>query len=178
MFRKNTSKFIDDFVFKGNYPKSLSLPGTILLSNFLQDNSTSDWSPRQAPGTEVLDVRSPASVIPPLQMTSLLPTLQKTLPPLQKTHLSCADPCRPWNPCNLWDAQLKHLPEKSVRRGAKCTEFTDVFNLLHVLHCNRIALHCATALFWTLNCMSATWSIRARYYSSRPKHASLPRASC
>ena len=90
-------------------------------SNFFQDNSTSDWRPRQAPGTEVLDVRSPASVFP-LQMThksSLLqiPLLQKTLPPaedasLQKTHLSFAEPCRSWNPCNLWDAQLKHLLDK------------------------------------------------------------------
>jgi len=37
----------------------------------VQDNRTSDWSPRQAPGTEVLDVRSPAREPScPLQMTS------------------------------------------------------------------------------------------------------------
>merc|ERR1711970_1539524 len=94
-----------------------------------QDNSTSDWSPRQAPGTEVLDVRSPASKIPCRRHTS---------PPA-----SHADPCRSWNPCNLRDAQLKHLVEKCPP-GHQV--YSDVFNLLHVLHCNRSALHCA-ALF-------------------------------
>ena len=133
-------------------------------SNFFQDNSTSDWRPRQAPGTEVLDVRSPASVFP-LQMThksSLLqiPLLQKTLPCRRHTY-----PLQnPAGPGTLATFETRSLSTSliSVRRGPKCTEFTDVFNLLHVLHCNRSALHCA-ALFWTLNCcMSATWSISAR----------------
>merc|ERR1712088_415284 len=65
---------------------------------------------------------------------------------LQKTHFppaSHADPCRSWNPCNLRDAQLKHLVEKCPP-GHQV--YSDVFNLLHVLHCNRSALHSA-ALF-------------------------------
>ena len=136
-------------------------------SNFLQDNSTSDWSPRQAPGTEVLDVRSPASVIPCSWHTSFPQTLllqnfrrrfpaEDTLIPLHPTQT-------PAGPGTLAASETRSLSTslKSVRRGAKCTEFTDVFNLLHVLHCKRSALHCA-ALIWTLNCMSATWSIRAR----------------
>ena len=97
---------------------TLSIPlwSKCVKANFLQDNSTSDWSPRQAPGTEVLDVRSPASVIPCSWHTSFpqTPLLQKKLPCRRHTYppASHADPCRSWNPCSLWDAQLKHLLEK------------------------------------------------------------------
>lgn len=54
----------------------------------------------------------------PLQMTHKsfpqILLLQKTLPCRRHTYppASHADPCRSWNPCNLWDAQLKHLLEK------------------------------------------------------------------
>ena len=88
--------------------------------------------------------------------------LQKTLPCRRHTY-----PLQtPAVPGTLATFETRSLSTSliSVRRGPKCTEFTDVFNLLHVLHCNRSALHCA-ALFWTLNCcncMSAIWSISAR----------------
>jgi len=54
----------------------------------------------------------------------------------------------PAGPLTLATSETRSLSTslKSVRRGAKCTEFTDVFNLLHVLHCQRSASHCA-ALF-------------------------------
>ena len=96
----------------------------------------------------------------PLQLTHILssnsPPAEDTLIPLHPTQT-------PAGPGTLAASETRSLSTslKSVRRGAKCTEFTDVFNLLHVLHCKRSALHCA-ALIWTLNCMSATWSIRAR----------------
>merc|ERR1712013_382340 len=49
----------------------LVVQGTSSYYDHHQDNSTSDWSPRQAPGTEVLDVRSPAREPScPMQMTS------------------------------------------------------------------------------------------------------------
>jgi len=71
--------------------------------------------------------------------------LQKTLPCRRHTYppASYADPCRSWNLCNLWDAQLKHLPEK-VSAGAP-----SVLNLLmfstYCMYCIATALHC-TAL--------------------------------
>merc|ERR1712088_263795 len=70
--------------------------------------------------------------------------LQKTLPCRRHTY-----PLQnPAGPGTLATFETRSLSTSliSVRRGPKCTEFTDVFNLLHVLHCNRSALHCA-ALF-------------------------------
>merc|ERR1712226_1368142 len=117
--REKSSKF---FVFRTT-ARPTGVPGTLPAPRCLM--------------SAALQAHSPAD-----DTHSSIPVLQKMLPCRRHTHppASCRDPCRSRNPCNLRDAQLEHLLEKSARRGPS------VLNLLmfstYCMYCIARALHC------------------------------------
>ena len=149
MFRKNTSKFIDDFVFKGNYPKCLSgqsfpFLGPFIYPFFCRTTARPTGVPGKLPALRCLMSAA-------LQAQSHPCRWPLSFPPCRRHSL----PCRrhtypvqtPAGPGTLATFETRSLSTslKKVSAGAP-----SVLNLLmfstYCMYCIATALHCIALL--------------------------------
>jgi len=129
------------------------------------------WRPQPCKGTILPPADDILASSNPLQMTRWWPPssrlqmthdsssthlLQRLSPPPPSFTPAEDAPCRRralipcrgrlWTPCNLWDAQLKHLPEK-VSAGAQSVLNLLMFSTYYCIYCIARALHCIVLNF-------------------------------